>query len=48
MESNITFKKRQLEILEEEHRFNIEIAKLKIQKLQLQISILESNKNESH
>ncbi|KAF9406489.1 hypothetical protein HW555_013168 [Spodoptera exigua] len=42
VESNAAFKKRQLEMMEEEHAYNVEIAKLKIQKLKLEISLLEN------
>ncbi|CAG4993573.1 unnamed protein product [Parnassius apollo] len=44
IKSNTDFKKRQLEMMEEEHIYNIKIAKLKIKKLELQISLLESQK----
>ncbi|CAK1587863.1 unnamed protein product [Parnassius mnemosyne] len=47
VKSNTDFKKRQLEMMEEEHKYNIKIANLKIRKLELQISLLESQKNKS-
>lgn len=45
IQSNIRFKKRHLEMLETEHSYNIEIAKLKIKKLELEIEILEHKNN---
>jgi hypothetical protein len=44
MQSNIDFKKRQLEMMELEHQYNIKIASLKIRKLELEIALLENKK----
>ncbi|XP_063898798.1 uncharacterized protein LOC110378495 isoform X2 [Helicoverpa armigera] len=41
IKSNLDFKKRQLAILEAEHSNKVEIQKLKIRKLQLEIALLE-------
>ncbi|XP_047038737.1 uncharacterized protein LOC124643726 isoform X2 [Helicoverpa zea] len=41
LKSNLDFKKRQLAILEAEHSDKVEIQKLKIRKLQLEIAMLE-------
>lgn len=41
IKSNLDFKKRQLAILEAEHSDKVEIQKLKIRKLQLEIAMLE-------
>ncbi|KAJ8705243.1 hypothetical protein PYW07_000743 [Mythimna separata] len=45
LESNTDFKKRQLEMMEIEHTYNIKIAQLKIRKMELEIAILENKKN---
>lgn len=44
-ESNIEFKKKQMQFLEEEHKLNIEIAELKVKKLKLEIALLEQKKS---
>lgn len=42
LESNAQFKKRQIDMLEIEHQYNIKIAELKIKKLKLEIELLEN------
>ncbi|XP_045456787.1 uncharacterized protein LOC123666777 [Melitaea cinxia] len=42
--SNIDFKKKQLEMLEVEHKFSVKISELKIKKLELEIELLENQK----
>ncbi|KAJ8730296.1 hypothetical protein PYW07_017334 [Mythimna separata] len=45
IQSNTDLKKRQLEMMEVEHAYNIKIAKLKIRKMELEIAILVNKKN---
>lgn len=47
LNSNTEFKKKQLDMLEVEHQYNIKIAELKIKKLNLEIELLENKKNSS-
>ncbi|XP_059056619.1 uncharacterized protein LOC131850426 [Achroia grisella] len=42
VQNNIAFKRRNLEMLEVEHAYNIRILKLKIKKLELEIDLLKS------
>ncbi|CAH0730278.1 unnamed protein product, partial [Brenthis ino] len=41
LKSNCQFKKKQLDMLEVEHQYNVRIAELKLKKLELEIKLLE-------
>lgn len=48
LKSNIDFKKKQLDMLELEHQYNVRIAELKIKKLEMEIKLLEKKNSSSN